>query len=66
MKDGREIPGQTGYYGPGGQMGLSCNFPALAATDQVDYLRLTFYRAGDADQTVPFVLENVPLPPLTP
>jgi hypothetical protein len=28
----------------------------------VDYLRVTFVRSGDADVTLPFVIENIPLP----
>jgi hypothetical protein len=41
--------------GAGGPAGAPGPFVA-------DYLRLTFVREGDADVTVPFVIENIPLP----
>ena len=67
-----------GYYGGGGEdMKLLYRFPLTqpdrlgvgaagpapgGVTNEIDYLRLTFYRGGQADKTVPFVIENVPLP----
>ena len=55
----------TGVPAPGAEGGAGGGpVVPLFTPEQIDYLRLTFYRGGDADKTVPFVLENIPLPPL--
>jgi hypothetical protein len=72
QKDGREVAGRTGYVGSSGKdRNLYCGFGGAGGAEgadpdpaTIDYLRLIFYRAGDADKSVPFVLENIPLPAL--
>lgn len=78
MKDGKQMRSSSSSYGGGGKgTNLSLRFPltqqptpggpgaggpAPGTVSEIDHLHLTFFRGGNVDKTVPFVIENIPLP----